>query len=71
MGEADAEELGLMQDAVRQSMEDGAFGVASALIYPPGNFPSTQELIEINRAAAPYGGSTYTLRSEADYFLEA
>ena len=72
MGEADAEELGLMQDAVRQSMEDGAFGVASALIYPPGNFASTQELIEINRAAAPYGGVYIThLRSEADYFLEA
>ncbi|HCK33716.1 MAG TPA: dihydroorotase [Gemmatimonadetes bacterium] len=72
MGEADAEELALMQDAVRQSMEDGAFGVASALIYPPGNFASTRELIEINRAAAPYGGVYIThLRSEADYFLEA
>ncbi|HIC14001.1 MAG TPA: D-aminoacylase, partial [Gemmatimonadetes bacterium] len=72
MGEASAGELALMQDAVRQSMEDGAFGVASALIYPPGNFASTQELIEINRAAAPYGGVYIThLRSEADYFLEA
>jgi N-acyl-D-amino-acid deacylase len=72
MGDADEEELALMQDAVRQSMEDGAFGVASALIYPPGNFASTQELIAINRAAAPYGSVYIThLRSEADYFLEA
>lgn len=72
MGEADAGEIALMQDAVRQSMEEGAFGIASALIYPPGNFASTEELIEINRAAAPYGGVYIThIRSEADYFLEA
>jgi len=72
MGEADVGELALMQDAVRQSMEEGAFGIASALIYPPGNFASTEELIEINRAAAPYGGVYIThIRSEADYFLEA
>ncbi len=72
MGNADEEELALMQDAVRESMKDGAFGIASALIYPPGNFASTEELIAINQAAAPYGGVYIThLRSEADYFLEA
>jgi dihydroorotase/N-acyl-D-amino-acid deacylase len=61
-----------MRDAVRQSMEDGAFGVGSALIYPPGNFASTEELIAINEAAAPYGGVYIThMRSEADNFLEA
>jgi dihydroorotase/N-acyl-D-amino-acid deacylase len=61
-----------MQEAVRGSMEDGAFGIGSALIYPPGNFASTDELISINRAAAPYGGVYIThMRSEADNFLEA
>jgi dihydroorotase/N-acyl-D-amino-acid deacylase len=61
-----------MQEAVKNAMEDGAFGIGSALIYPPGNFASTGELIAINRAAAPYGGVYIThMRSEADRFLEA
>ncbi len=72
MGEAGSPERRLMQQAVRQAMEDGAFGIGSALIYPPGNFASTGELIAINRAAAPYGGVYIThLWSEADNFLEA
>jgi N-acyl-D-aspartate/D-glutamate deacylase len=72
MGEAGSPERRLMQQAVRQSMRDGAFGVASALVYPPGNFASTDELIAINAAAAPFGGVYIThMRSEADNFLEA
>lgn len=72
MGAANATETSIMMEAVRNAMEDGAFGVASALIYPPGGFASTEELIEINRAAAPYGGVYIThLRSEADRLLEA
>lgn len=72
MGAASGAELQAMRDAVRESMEDGAFGVGSALIYPPGNFASTEELIAINEAAARYGGVYIThMRSEADDFLEA
>ncbi|MEX2466390.1 MAG: D-aminoacylase [Gemmatimonadota bacterium] len=72
MGEARGGEIKAMQAAVRQSMEDGAFGIASALIYPPGNFATTDELVAINEAAAPYGGVYIThLRSEADRLLEA
>jgi len=72
MGEAGSPERRLMQQAVRESMMDGAFGVASALVYPPGNFASTDELISINSAAAPYGGVYIThMRSEADNYLEA
>jgi N-acyl-D-amino-acid deacylase len=53
-------------------MEAGAFGVASALIYPPGNFADTDELIAVNAAAAPYAGVYIThLRSEGDRLLEA
>lgn len=71
MGAAGSPERRLMQQAVRQSMRDGAFGVASALVYPPGNFADTDELISINAAAAPFGGVYIThMRSEADYFLE-
>jgi dihydroorotase/N-acyl-D-amino-acid deacylase len=53
-------------------MEDGAFGVASALIYAPGSYASTAELVEEARAMAPYGGLYIThLRSEGDRLLEA
>ena len=71
-GPATEAELDSMRMVTRWAMEDGAFGVASALIYPPGNFASTEELTEVMRAAAPYGGVYIThMRSEADRFLEA
>jgi dihydroorotase/N-acyl-D-amino-acid deacylase len=61
-----------METLVRQAMEDGAFGVASALIYPPGNYATTKELGAMAKAMAPYGGVYIThMRSEADQVLEA
>jgi len=72
MGIAGSPERRLMQRAVRRSMEEGAFGVASALIYPPGSFAGTDELVSVTAAAAPFGGIYIThLRSEADRLLEA
>ena len=71
-GAATATELDSMRAVTRQGMEDGAFGVASALIYPPGSFAGTQELVEIAKAMAPYGGVYIShMRSEADGYLEA
>jgi dihydroorotase/N-acyl-D-amino-acid deacylase len=72
MGVATTVALDTMKAVVRRAMEDGAFGIASALIYPPGNFAGTNELIEIASAMKPYGGVYIThMRSEADQFLEA
>ena len=72
MGAATGATLDTMRAAVRRAMQDGAFGVASALIYPPNTFASTQELVEESKAMAPYGGVYIThLRSEADRLLEA
>jgi dihydroorotase/N-acyl-D-amino-acid deacylase len=72
MGASSSEELEVMRRVTREAMEDGAFGVASALIYPPGNFASTEELVEIAKAMAPYGGVYIThMRSEGDSLLEA
>ena len=72
MGAATPAELDTMQAMVRRVMQDGAFGIASALIYPPNTYASTDELIAVNRAAAPYGGVYIThMRSEGDKFLEA
>ena len=71
-GEATATELEAMQAMVRHAMEDGAFGIASALIYPPNSYSSTHELIETAKAMAPYGGVYIThMRNEGDEFLEA
>lgn len=72
MGAAAGAELDSMRAAVRRAMEDGAFGLASALIYPPNTFASTEELIEESKAMAPYGGVYIThMRSEADRLIEA
>lgn len=72
MGMATLAELDSMQTATARAMEDGAFGVASALIYPPGNFAGREELTAIARAMAPYGGVYIThMRSEADQLLQA
>ncbi|QDV33130.1 N-acyl-D-amino-acid deacylase family protein [Tautonia plasticadhaerens] len=66
------EELEQMRGLVRDAMEGGAFGLASALIYPPDSFVATEDLIELSKAMAPYGGLYIThLRSEADRLLEA
>ena len=71
MGTAPANALETMRIAMRNAMEDGAFGLGSALIYPPGNFASTEELIAIAKVMAQYGGIYIThMRSEADQVLE-
>lgn len=71
MGVPSETEVNEMQKLVRNAMEDGAFGIASALIYPPGSFAGTEELTAMCKAMAPYGGVYIThLRSEADKFLE-
>lgn len=72
MGPATGVTLDSMRAAVGRAMEDGAFGLASALIYPPNTFASTNELVEESKAMAPYGGVYIThMRSEADHLLEA
>ncbi len=50
------EELEGMKALVRQGMEEGAFGLSSGLFYTPGFFATTEEVIELARVAAPYGG---------------
>jgi len=66
------EELDEMRGLVRRAMEDGALGVASALIYPPGSFAETDELIALAEVAAEYDGMYIShLRSEGAMMLEA
>ncbi len=66
------EELDKMRALVRQAMEEGALGVASALIYPPGSFAETDELIALAEVAAEYDGMYIShMRSEGSKMLEA
>ncbi|MFO8019200.1 MAG: D-aminoacylase [Promethearchaeia archaeon] len=50
------EELQEMKDIVQQGMEEGAFGMSTGLIYPPGSITPTEELIELCRVVKKYGG---------------
>jgi dihydroorotase/N-acyl-D-amino-acid deacylase len=65
-------ELDAMRRVVRNAMIDGAFGISSALIYPPGSYATTNELVEMAKAMSPYHGSYIThMRSEDDQLFEA
>lgn len=76
LGEKDRDptpaELAAMQELVRQAMEDGAIGFSTSLIYPPGNYATTDELIALAKVVAPYGGIYLThMRNESHAVLEA
>ena len=65
-------ELDKMKALVKQAMEEGAMGIGSALIYAPGFYAKTDELIELCKVAATYGGSYIShIRSEGNRLLEA
>jgi N-acyl-D-amino-acid deacylase len=67
-----AGELDQMQQLVRQAMKEGALGVASSLIYPPGSFAKTDELIALSKIAAEYDGMYIShMRDEGAHMLEA
>jgi N-acyl-D-aspartate/D-glutamate deacylase len=54
----DERELAQMQDDVAEGMAAGAVGLSTGLIYVPGTFAQTDEIIAVARAAAEAGGST-------------
>ena len=67
-----AEELKRMQELVRQAMREGALGVGSALIYAPGVYAKTPELIALAQAAGEFHGTYIShMRSEGDRLLES
>ena len=76
MGEQDGrptpEQMNEMKAIVRQAMEDGAAGLSTALIYPPGTYATTDEIAELAKATAPFGGVYFThMRNESSKVLEA
>src|SRR5262245_34757916 len=66
------DEIRAMQELIRQSMREGAFGMSTGLIYPPCCFADTAELIELCRAVAEFDGVFVShMRSESDYIEDA
>jgi N-acyl-D-amino-acid deacylase len=66
------EELAKMKKLVRESMEDGAFGLSTGLIYAPGNYAATEEIIELSKVVREFGGIYTThMRNEGDLELPA
>jgi N-acyl-D-amino-acid deacylase len=59
-------ELRAMETALAGAMEDGALGLSTSLIYVPGRFASTDEIIALARVAARYGGTYITHQRDED-----
>ena len=67
-----AEELDRMRAHVKTAMEEGAMGVSTALIYAPGFYAKTDELIALSTVASQYGGMYIShMRSEGNRLVEA
>jgi N-acyl-D-aspartate/D-glutamate deacylase len=71
-GPATAAEVARMQEIVRESMRQGALGVASSLSGPPGSWIDTDTLVGMCKAAAPFGGIYSThMRTEGQGVFES
>ncbi len=67
-----AAELGKMQNLLAEAMEAGAFGLSTGLVYPPGCFASTDEIIALCKVVARYHGIyTSHIRGERETILDA
>jgi N-acyl-D-aspartate/D-glutamate deacylase len=68
----DAAQLGRMQQEVETAMRQGAAGVSSGLIYPPGSYATTVELVALATAAGRHGGLYAShIRGEDDVVIQA
>jgi len=65
-------ELARMQELLSEAMEAGAFGLSTGLVYPPGCFADTEEIIALCRVASRYNGLYAShIRGERETILEA
>ena len=66
------EQMEKMQRLVEEAMDAGAIGISTGLIYPPGSYASTEELIEVTKPVGERGGIYFShIRGESDTLLEA
>ena len=65
-------EMERMRGQVKVAMEEGAMGIGSSLIYAPGDYASTEELIELSKVASEYGGMYIShMRNEDNKVMSA
>src|SRR5207245_3962592 len=70
--ESYTEQMAKAKVMVTQAMRDGAVRMSTGLIYPPGQFSSTEEIIELQKVAASFGGIYAShMRSEGTKILSA
>jgi N-acyl-D-amino-acid deacylase len=66
------EELEKMKTLLTESLEQGAWGLSTGLIYPPGSFAKTEELVDLAKVAANYGAFYAShIRGEGATLMEA
>src|SRR5258708_11616947 len=71
-GRPSSQQMDAMKAHVDEAMRAGALGIATALIYPPDSFQSTEDLIELARVAAKHGGIYAShMRDESAKLLQA
>jgi N-acyl-D-aspartate/D-glutamate deacylase len=67
-----SEQIGQMKALIDEAMRDGAPGLSSQVMMPPGSLATTDDIVELCRAVAPYGGIYSThIRNEGDGVFEA
>ena len=71
-GAASPDQIGTMHDTLARCIEEGAFGVSTGLIYPPGCFTTREEMAEVVKAAGDAGALYAThMRDEGDVIDDA
>lgn len=69
---ASGAEIAHMRELVDASMAQGAFGLSTGLVYPPGAFASTEEIVELAKAVRPHGGFYAThMRDEGSRLVDS
>lgn len=71
-GDLTPEQMERAKQIIRQAMLDGAVGMSTGLIYIPGQWSKTEEIIELNKVASEFGGIYAShMRNEAGEILTA
>ena len=65
-------EMTKMKNLIREAMEDGALGMSTGLFYVPGSYALTEEIIELSKVVAEYGGIYIShIREETSGIIES
>jgi N-acyl-D-amino-acid deacylase len=68
----DEDQIEAMKHYAEQAMDEGAIGISTGLIYPPGYYSTTEELIEVTRPVADKGGMYFShVRNEGANLLDS